>query len=93
LADNAGQEGAIIVQEILKGKGDYGYNVETGKYGSMYADGVLDPTKVTRTALQNASSIASLMITTECIITEVPEEEKMPPMPAGGGMGGMGGMM
>ncbi len=89
LADNAGLEGAIVVQEILQGKGDYGYNVSTGKYGSMYEDGVIDPTKVTRTALQNASSIASLMITTECVITEVPEEEKMPAMPPGG----MGGMM
>ena len=93
LANNAGLEGAIVVQEILKGKGDYGYNVSTGKYGSMYADGVLDPTKVSRTALQNAASIASLMVTTECVITDTPEEDKMPMMPPGGGMGGMGGMM
>ncbi|MFH1038323.1 MAG: chaperonin GroEL [PVC group bacterium] len=92
LANNAGQEGAIVVQEILKHKGDYGYNVTTGKYGSMYEDGIIDPTKVTRTALQNAASIAGLMITTECIITEVPEEDKMSAMPRGG-MGGMDGMM
>ncbi|MEA1928995.1 MAG: chaperonin GroEL, partial [Candidatus Auribacterota bacterium] len=94
LATNAGMEGAIVVQEILKEKGDYGYNVGTMKYGSMYESGVLDPTKVTRNALQNASSIAGLMITTECVVTDVPEDEKMPMMPPGGGMGGgMPGMM
>ncbi len=93
LADNAGVEGAIVVQEVLKGKGDYGYNVSSDKYCEMFKEGIIDPTKVTRTALQNASSISGLMITTECLITEVPEEEKMPAMPPGGGMGGMGGMM
>lgn len=89
LASNAGMEGAIVVQEILKEKEDYGYNVSTGKYGSMYAEGIIDPTKVTRNALQNAASIASLMITTECIVSDIPEEEKAPMMPPGGGMGGM----
>jgi len=89
LAANAGLEGSIVVQEILKGKGDEGYNVESMKFGSMLADGVIDPTKVTRTALQNASSIAGLLLTTEALITEIPEEEKpMPAMPPGGGMGG-----
>ncbi|MDP8237014.1 MAG: chaperonin GroEL [Candidatus Erginobacter occultus] len=92
LADNAGVEGAIVVQEVLKGEGDYGYNVSSDKYCSMFKEGIIDPTKVTRTALQNASSISGLMITTECLIAELPEEEKMPPM-GGGGMGGMGGMM
>jgi len=92
LADNAGVEGAIVVQEVLKKEGDFGYNVSTDKYCSMFKEGIIDPTKVTRTALQNASSISGLMITTECLITELPEEEKMPAMPPGG-MGGMGGMM
>ncbi len=92
LADNAGVEGAIVVQEVLKGEGDYGYNVSSDKYCSMFKEGIIDPTKVTRTALQNASSISGLMITTECLVAELPEEEKMPPM-GGGGMGGMGGMM
>jgi chaperonin GroEL len=92
LADNAGVEGAIVVQEVLKGEGDYGYNVSSDKYCSMFKEGIIDPTKVTRTALQNASSISGLMITTECLIAELPEEEKMPAMPPGG-MGGMGGMM
>jgi chaperonin GroEL len=88
LAENAGQEGSLIVQEILKGKGDYGFDVDSLKYGSLYAAKIIDPTKVTRTALQNASSIASLMLTTECLITEIKEEEKSSPMPhaPGGGM-------
>ncbi len=93
LADNAGVEGAIVVREVSKGEGDYGYNVNTDKYGPLLQEGIIDPTKVTRTALQNAASISGLMITTECLVTELPEEEKMPAMPPGGGMGGMGGMM
>ncbi len=92
LADNAGVEGAIVVQEVLKGEGDYGYNVDGDKYVAMFKEGIIDPTKVSRTALQNAASISGLMITTECLIAELPEEEKMPAMPPGG-MGGMGGMM
>ena len=100
LVDNAGLEGALIVQEINKGKGAYGYNVATSKYGDLVKDGVLDPAKVTRTALQNAASIAGLLLTTECMVTELPEREKAGggPPPGGGmdgmgGMGGMGGMM
>lgn len=92
LADNAGVEGAIVVQEILKGEGDYGYNVDSDKYVAMFKEGIIDPTKVSRTALQNAASISGLMITTECLIAELPEDDKMPMMPPGG-MGGMGGMM
>ena len=88
LAENAGQEGSLIVQEILKGKGDYGFDVDTLKYGSLFAAKIVDPTKVTRTALQNAASIASLMLTTEALISDVKEEEKAPPMPHGGGGGG-----
>ncbi|MFM8683007.1 MAG: chaperonin GroEL, partial [Chthoniobacterales bacterium] len=91
LADNAGQEGALIVQEVKKGKGNEGYNVATGAYEDLVKAGVVDPTKLTRTALQNASSISGLLLTTEALVTEIPEKEKAPAMP-GGGMGGMGGM-
>jgi len=91
LADNAGLEGALIVQEVKKGKGNEGYNVATGAYEDLVKAGVVDPTKVTRSALQNASSISGLLLTTEALVTEIPEKEKAPAMP-GGGMGGMGGM-
>src|SRR6266404_5785226 len=91
LADNAGQEGALIVQEVKKRSGNEGFNVATGKYEDLVKAGVVDPTKVTRTALQNAASISALMLTTEALVTELPEKEK--PGPTGpGGMGGMGGM-
>ena len=91
LADNAGLEGALIVQEVKKGKGNEGYNVATGNYEDLVKAGVVDPTKVTRSALQNAASISGLLLTTEALVTEIPEKEKAPAMP-GGGMGGMGGM-
>src|SRR5712672_2148775 len=91
LADNAGQEGALIVQEVKKRKGNEGYTVATGEYTDLVKAGIVDPTKVTRSALQNAASISGLLLTTEAIVTELPEKEKTPPMP-GGGMGGMGGM-
>ena len=83
LADNAGQEGALIVQEVKKRKGNEGYNVATGEYEDLVKAGVVDPTKVTRSALQNAASISGLLLTTEAIITEIPEKEKgggMPPV-------------
>ncbi|MGD0814480.1 MAG: chaperonin GroEL [Verrucomicrobiota bacterium] len=95
LAMNAGVEGSIVVQEVKKRKGNEGYNVATGEYEDLVKAGVVDPKKVTRTALQNASSIAGLLLTTECLITELPEKEKAAPMGGGhggGGMGGMGGM-
>jgi chaperonin GroEL len=88
LADNAGQEGAVIVQEVKKRSGNEGFNVATGKYEDLVKAGVVDPTKVVRTALQNAASISALMLTTEALVTEIPEKEK----PASGGAGGMGGM-
>ena len=91
LADNAGQEGALIVSEVKKRKGNEGYNVATGEYVDLVKAGVVDPTKVTRSALQNAASISGLLLTTECVVTELPEKEKAPSMPPGG-MGGMGGM-
>src|SRR5437762_2562620 len=90
LASNAGVEGSIIVQEVKRRRGNEGYNVTTGGYEDLVKAGVVDPKKVTRTALQNAASIAGLLLTTECLITEVPEKEK--PAPAPGGHGGMGGM-
>ena len=93
LVNNAGMEGALVVQEVKKGKANSGFNVATGEYSDLVKDGVLDPAKVTRTALQNASSIAGLLLTTECMVTEIPSEEKAAPMPPDGGMGGMGGMM
>ena len=90
LCSNAGVEGAVVVGEILSGKGNFGYNVATDKYEDLVKAGVVDPTKVTRTALQNAASIAGLLLTTECMITEIPEKEKAPAGgPPGGGMGGM----
>ena len=89
---NAGLEGAIIVQNVKDGKGDYGYNARSGKYENFFESGVIDPAKVTRVALENAAAIAGMFLTTECVIAEKKEENPAPAMPAGG-MGGMGGMM
>ena len=91
---NAGGEPSVVVAAILAGKGNYGFNAANDTYGDMIEMGILDPTKVTRTALQNAASVSSLMLTTECMVAEAPKEESgagggMPDM---GGMGGMGGM-
>jgi chaperonin GroEL len=86
IAENAGREGSIVVQRILEMKGNEGYNAQTDEYEDLVKNGVLDPTKVSRTALENAASIAALLLTTEAIITEKPEDEKAPPMPGGGGM-------
>ena len=89
LVDNAGMEGALVVEELKKHKGNYGYNVATRTYTDLIKDGVLDPAKVVRTALQNAASIAGLLLTTECMITEIPEKEKAPAgAPGGGDYGG-----
>jgi chaperonin GroEL len=90
LCANAGVEGAVVVGQVLSNKGNYGYNVATGEYEDLVKAGVVDPTKVTRTALQNSASIAGLLLTTECMITEIPEKKE----PAGGhGHGhGPGGM-
>jgi chaperonin GroEL len=89
LVDNAGIEGAVVVAEVKKLKGANGYNVANGEYVDMFKSGIIDPTKVTRSALQNAASIASLLLTTECMITEIPEKKEAPAMPPGGGMGDM----
>jgi chaperonin GroEL len=88
LADNAGREGALVVEEIKKRKGNEGYDVANDEYTDLVKAGIVDPTKVTRSALQNAASIAGLLLTTEALVTEIPEKEKTPPMPQGG-MGGM----
>ena len=91
IVGNAGEEGAIVVGRIRESKdSNFGYNAQTGKFEDLVKAGVIDPTKVTRTALQNAGSIASLMLTTEALVSEIPEEKKEPAMPHGGG--GMGGM-
>jgi chaperonin GroEL len=94
LAANAGVEGSVIVEAVKKSKGNEGYNVATGEYEDLVKAGIVDPKKVTRMALQNAASIAGLLLTTECLITDIPEKDKPAPMGGGGGggMGDMGGM-
>ncbi len=91
IAENAGVEGSIVVQKVREKDGSYGFNAETETYEDLMMAGIIDPTKVARIALQNAASIASLMITTEALVTDIPEKEKMPAMPPGGGHG-MGDM-
>jgi chaperonin GroEL len=86
---NAGKEGAVVVQKVLEGKDDFGYNAQTDKYENFFAAGVVDPAKVCRVALENAASIAGMFLTTECVITEKKEDNPAPQMPMGGGMGGM----
>jgi chaperonin GroEL len=91
IAQNAGMEGSIVVQKVKDGEDDFGFNALTDTYENLVSAGVIDPAKVVRSALQNASSIASLLLTTEALIADIPEEKKEPAMP-GGGPGGMGGM-
>ena len=93
IVSNAGEEASVVARNVKEGKGNYGYNAGTEQYGDMLEMGILDPTKVTRSALQFAASIAGLMITTECMVTELPKEEKADLAAGMGGMGGMGGMM
>jgi chaperonin GroEL len=94
IANNAGAEGSVVVEKVKGGKGAFGYNADKGEYEDLLKAGIIDPTKVTRFALQNAASVSSLLLTTEAMIAEKPKDkEDMPPMPGGGGMGGMGGMM
>ena len=92
LVANAGLDASIVVAEVRKAKGTFGYNVATAQYTDLVKDGVIDPAKVTRSAIQNAASIAGLLLTTECMVTDIPEKDKPAPAPAGGGMGGMDGM-
>jgi chaperonin GroEL len=95
IAENAGVEGSVVVQKVKEGKNDFGYNAQKNKYENLYESGVIDPTKVTRIALENAASIAGMFLITECVLADEKEDE--PAMPGGapgmGGMGGMGGMM
>ncbi|KPL17137.1 MAG: molecular chaperone GroEL [Bacteroides sp. SM23_62] len=91
IAENAGVEGSVAVQKVKEGKADFGFNARTDTYENLLKAGVIDPTKVARIALENAASIAGMLLTTECVLAEEPEPE--PPMPAGGGAPGMGGMM
>jgi len=93
ICDNAGVEPSIVAQAIRDGKGDYGYDARTGEYVSMFKAGIIDPTKVARVAVQNATSIAGMVLTTEAAVTEIPEKEGPPMPPMDPGMGGMGGMM
>ena len=91
ICENAGVEGSIVVQKVKEGTGDFGYNARTNIYENLIGAGVIDPTKVGRVALENAASIASMLLTTEVVLADDPEDEKgggMPPM-GGGGMGGM----
>ena len=96
IVSNAGEEASVILQKVAEGKGQYGYNAANGEFGDMIEMGILDPTKVTRLALQNAASVSSLLLTTEVMVAEAPADDA-PAMPGGmpdmGGMGGMGGMM
>ena len=91
IVKNAGGEGSVVVQKVREGKGDFGYNARTDKYENLMKAGIIDPTKVTRVALENAASIASMFLTTECVLVEKKEENPAPAMNPG--MGGMGGMM
>jgi chaperonin GroEL len=92
IVSNAGEEPSVVLNKVVEGKGNYGYNAATGQFGDMFEMGILDPTKVTRTALQNAASIAGLMITTEAMVAEAPKKDDKAASGAPGGMGGMGGM-
>ncbi|HBK87459.1 MAG TPA: molecular chaperone GroEL, partial [Cytophagales bacterium] len=89
IAENAGQEGSVVVNRVKEGKKDFGYNAGENKYEDFFAAGIIDPTKVSRLALENAASIAGLLLTTEAVVSEIQEEKEAPAMPPGGGMGGM----
>lgn len=92
ISRNAGFEGSVVVNKVLQEKGNVGFNAKDGEYGDMIKQGIVDPAKVVRSALQNAASIAGMLLTTEALITEIPEDRKEAPVPPAGGMGGMGGM-
>jgi chaperonin GroEL len=92
IVSNAGEDAAVVLNRVREGKGTFGYNAATGEYGDMIEMGILDPTKVTRLALQNAASVSGLLLTTEVMIAESPKEDEHAHGAPGGGMGGMGGM-
>ena len=89
IAINAGKEGSVAVDFVKKAKKGIGYDADKDEYGNMIERGIIDPAKVTRAGLENAASIAAMVLTTEALVTDIPEKEKMPPMPQGGGMEGM----
>jgi chaperonin GroEL len=89
IVENAGQEGSVIVAKVKEGKDDFGFDARDNKYVNFFAAGIIDPTKVARLALENAASIAGLLLTTEAVVSEIPEEKEAAAMPHGGGMGGM----
>ena len=94
IVSNAGSDSSVILNEVANGEGNYGYNAASNDYGDMIEMGIVDPTKVTRYALQNAASVTGLLLTTEAMVSEAPQDDVPPtPMPDMGGMGGMGGMM
>ena len=93
IAINAGYDAGVVINEVLKAKDETGFDASNGNYVDMFKEGIIDPLKVTRVALQNAVSISSLLLTTEAAITEIKEDKPAPAMPDMGGMGGMGGMM
>jgi chaperonin GroEL len=92
IAENAGVEGSIVVGKVMEKSGNYGFDAQTEEYVDMVSAGIIDPTKVVRIALQDAASVAALLITTEAMVAEKPKKETASAMPPGGGMGGMGGM-
>ena len=92
IVENSGGEGSVVVSKVHEGGDNFGFNAKEGSFVDMLKEGIIDPKKVARVALENAASVAGMILTTEAAITEIPEEEKMPPMPPGGDMGGMGGM-
>jgi chaperonin GroEL len=93
IAQNAGFDGSVVIEKVKTGEGSFGFNAQSDKFEDLVAAGIIDPTKVVRTALQNAASVAGLLITTEACVAEKPKEKESSPMPPGGGMGGMGGGM
>lgn len=93
IASNAGVEGSVVIMKVLEGEGAFGYNARTETYQDLKEAGVIDPTKVSRVALENAGSIAGMVLTTECVINDIPEENGAASMPGGGMPPGMGGMM
>ena len=93
IVDNAGGDASVVLNAVAQGEGSYGYDAQKGEYGDMFEAGILDPTMVTRYALQNAASVSGLLLTTEAMVAEAPKDEAAPAMPDMGGMGGMGGMM
>ena len=93
IVKNAGGDASVVLNAVAEGEGNFGYNAATGEYGDMIEAGILDPTKVTRYALQNAASVSGLLLTTEAMVAEAPRKDDAPAMPDMGGMGGMGGMM